>query len=109
MFNAMPSAELLAAIFASSRLTEAAQSPTTINTLMSVVAGTVFTLGWWLVIASFVCTRSVAFVKTGQRLLLDNSIVRGVAEPVDVVANTSARRVLSVATTTSVFVFPTIE
>jgi hypothetical protein len=77
--------------------------------LMSVVAGTVFTLGWWLVIASFVCTRSVAFVKTGQRLLLDNSIVRGVAEPVDVVANTSARRVLSVATTTSVFVFPTIE
>jgi hypothetical protein len=42
MFNAMPSAELSVAIFASSRLTEAARSPTMINTLMSVTAGTVF-------------------------------------------------------------------
>ena len=34
MFNAMPSAELSAATFASSRLTEAARSPTIIKTLM---------------------------------------------------------------------------
>ena len=45
MFNAMPSAELSAATFASSRLTEAARSPTIIKTLMSVMADTVFVFG----------------------------------------------------------------
>ena len=45
MFNVMPSAELSAATFASSRLTEAARSPTIINTLMSVMADTGFVFG----------------------------------------------------------------
>ena len=45
MFNAMPSAELSAATSASSRLTEAARSPTIINTLMVVMADTIFVFG----------------------------------------------------------------
>ena len=45
MFNAMPSVELSAATFVSSRLTEAARSPTIIKTLTSVMADTVFVFG----------------------------------------------------------------